>query len=136
MRIRCFHFTCILLINCKIKFLFLSCILSSIVFLHIPSSALFSILICALLCQLLSCIFNLSGEYLSILKFNNVVPIDKMKEDKSSVRSHVLLSPCIQLMDRQRFEKIVNDCPYGLFTHAVDPTASNLMVFRDLSPRP
>ncbi|MEL7308274.1 MAG: reverse transcriptase family protein, partial [Pseudomonadota bacterium] len=62
------------------------------------------------LCQPLSMIFNLSidrGEYPTLLKFNNVVPIYKNKGDKSCVTSYRPIS--IQPVISKIFERIVND---------------------------
>ena len=73
-------------------------------------SAVFLIECADVLCYPLSSIFNLSietGEYPSLLKHNNIVPVYKMKGDKSCVVSYRPIS--IQPVVSKIFERIVND---------------------------
>ena len=61
------------------------------------------------LCYPLSMIFNMSvdrGEYPSLLKFNNIVPVYKMKGDKSCMESYRPIS--IQPVVSKLFERLVN----------------------------
>ncbi|MEL7308158.1 MAG: reverse transcriptase family protein, partial [Pseudomonadota bacterium] len=94
------------------------------------------------LCFPLATIFNLSvntGEYPSLLKCNNVIPIYKQKGDKSHVESYRPIS--IQPVVSKVFEKIVNRSLRSHISqlickeqHGFSPkksTTSNLLCYKD-----